>query len=245
MLLYMFRMLHAINIHLAGQACPTKRKTKATGKHTGGRPTTKPQNRGMTLETEVSTEKEKTTTGDVESSQDDNQSTTSSEDVAPSPKRQNQKTTPPAAEPSRRSTRNRQSALSNAFGNAIPINTIIEPRNIEKESRQFQIDLPPEQEKSNLPSLKTLIKEMGFSDETPQYQTCLKFIEAISPKQAKKKDEAVDLTSLTDEMAANNNDILLFKGGKTQKTDADAEMPDDEEHTRQEDEMTKEVKEAN
>ena len=39
----------------------------------------------------------------------------------------------------------------------------------------------------------------------------------------------VDLTSLTDEMAENNNDILLIKGGKTQKLDADAEMPDDEE----------------
>ena len=54
----------------------------------------------------------------------------------------------------------------------------------------------------------------------------------------------MDLTSLTDEeMAENNNDILLIKGGKTQKLDADAEIPDDEEHTKQEDEMTKEVKE--
>ena len=38
---------------------PTKRKAKATGKRTGGRLTTKPQNRGMTLETEVATGKEK------------------------------------------------------------------------------------------------------------------------------------------------------------------------------------------
>ena len=90
---------------------PTKRKAKATGKRTGGRPATKPQNKGMTLETKVSTGKEKTTIEDVESSQDDNKSTTSSEDVAPSPKRQNQKTTPPTAESSRKSTRNRQSAL--------------------------------------------------------------------------------------------------------------------------------------
>ena len=135
----------------------------------------------MTLEKEVSAGKEKTTTEDAESSQDDNRSTTSSEDVAPSPKWQNQKTTPPAAEPSRKSTRNRQSALSNAFGNSIPINAIIEPENIEKtkESRRFEIDPPPEQQKSNYPSLKTLIKEMGFLDETPQYQACLKFIEAI------------------------------------------------------------------
>ena len=83
---------------------------------------------------------------------------------------------------------------------------------------------------------------MGFSDETPEYQACLEFIEAISPKQTKKKEEVVDLTSLTDEeMAENNNDILLIKGGKTQKLDADAEMSD-EEHTKQEDEMAKEVK---
>ena len=224
---------------------PTKQKAKATGKRIGGQPTTKPQNRGMTLETEVSTEKEKTTIGDVESSQDENRSTTSSEDVAPSPKRQNQKTTPPAAELSRRSTRNRQLALSNAFGNAIPIRAIIEPRNLERESRRFEIDSPPEQQKSIYPSLKTLIKEMGFSEETPQYQACVKFIEAISPKQANKKDEVVDLMSLTDEeMAENNNDILLIKGEKTQKIDADAEMPDDEEHTKQKDEMTKEVKET-
>ena len=54
----------------------------------------------------------------------------------------------------------------------------------------------------------------------------------------------MDLTSLTDEeMAENNNDILLIKGGKTQKLDVEAEMPDDEEDTKQEDEITKEVKE--
>ena len=199
----------------------------------------------MTLETKVSIEKEKTTTGDVESNQDDNRSTTSSEDLAPSPKRQNRKTTPPAAEPSRKSTRIHQSALSNAFGNAIPINAIFKPKNIERESRRFEIDSPPEQEKSNYPSLKTLIKKMGFSDETPQYQACLKFIEAISPKQANKKDEVVDLTSLADEeMAENNNDFLLIKEGKTQENDAEAEIPDDEEHPKQEDEMAKEEKEA-
>ena len=148
---------------------PTKQKAKATGKRTGGRLSRQPLNRGMTLETEAPTEKERTTTADVESSHDDNSSTTSSEDVAPLPKRQNQKTTPPAKEPSRRSTRNRQSASSNAFGNAIPINTILDPSNTNKASRRFEIDSPPEQDKSNHPSLKTLIKEMGFSDKTPEY----------------------------------------------------------------------------
>ena len=45
-------------------------------------------------------------------------------------------------------------------------------------------------------------------------------------------------------MAENSNDILVIKEEKTQKNDADAEMPDDEEHTKQEDETEKEVKEA-
>ena len=144
---------------------PTKRNAKATGKRTGGRPTRQPQNRGMALETEASTEKEKTTTVDVESSQDDNSSTTSSEDVAPSPKRQNQKTTPAATEPSRRSTRNRQSALSNAFRNAIPINTILDPSNTNKASRRFEIDSPPEQDKPNHPNLN---QGNGFFWTKPQ-----------------------------------------------------------------------------
>ena len=59
---------------------------------------------------------------------------------------------------------------------------------------------------------------MGFLDETPQYQACLKFFEAISLKQANKKDEVVDLTSPTDEeMAENINDFLLIKKEKLRK----------------------------
>ena len=59
---------------------------------------------------------------------------------------------------------------------------------------------------------------MGFSDKTPQYPAWLKFIDAISPKQGNKKDEVVNLTSPTDEeMAENNNDILLIKENKTKK----------------------------
>ena len=144
---------------------PTKRKAKATGKRTAGRPPTKPQTRGMTLQTDVNVEKGKTALENSESSHsDDNQSTTSSEDVEPSPKRQNQKATPPTAKPQRRSTRNRQSALFNAFGNAIPNNTITEPESVGKikEIRRFEIDSPPEQQKSEYPSLKTLIQEMGL-----------------------------------------------------------------------------------
>ena len=39
---------------------PAKRKAKPTGKRTEGRPATKTQNRGMTLETEILTGNEKT-----------------------------------------------------------------------------------------------------------------------------------------------------------------------------------------
>ena len=213
---------------------PAKRKAKPTGKRTGGRPATKPQDRGMTLETETPTGKEKTNEG-VESSQDDNKPTKSSEDVAPSSKRQNSKTTPPTAEPLRKPTRIRQSALANTFGNAIPIDAVIETGKIEekKQVRKFEIDSPPAQKESNYPSLETLIQDMGFSDKTPQYQACLKFIEAISPKQGNKKDEVIDLTSLTDEvMVDNNNDIPLIKEETNKKNATDAEMPDDEEHAK-------------
>ena len=55
---------------------PAKRKAKPTGKRTGGRPATKTQNRGMTLETETVTGNEKTNV-ELQPSQDDNKSTTS------------------------------------------------------------------------------------------------------------------------------------------------------------------------
>ena len=177
---------------------PTKQKAKATGKRTGGRPTNKLQTRGMSLQTEVAVEKEKTAPENSElSHSDDNQSNTSSEDVALSPKRQNQKRTPPAQHHSRKSTRNRQSALSNAFGNAIPLNTINEQESNEVQKPKelgFEIDLPADQQKLDYPSLKSLIQEMSFTDKTPQYQACLKFLEAISPKHGNKQTEVMDLT---------------------------------------------------
>ena len=86
---------------------PTKRKATTTGKRTGGRPPAKPQNRGMTLQTEVPIQKATTTTTLENSSSHshDYHSTTSSEDITPSLKRQNKKGTPP--EPQRKSARNR------------------------------------------------------------------------------------------------------------------------------------------
>ena len=107
--------------------------------------------------------------------------------------------------------------MANTFGNAIPINAVVETGIIEetKQIRKFEIQRKKE---PNYTSLKTLIQEMGFSDKTLQYQACLIFIEAISPKLGCKKDEVIDLTSLTDEeMTENNNDILLIKEEKNKK----------------------------
>ena len=198
----------------------------------------------MSLQTEVAVEKEKTAPENSELSHlDDNQSNTSSEDVALSPKRQNQKRTPPAQHHSRKSTRNRQSALSNAFGNAIPLNTINEQESNEVQKPKelgFEIDSPPDQQKLDYPSLKSLIQEMSFTDKTPQYQACLKFLEAISPKHGNKQTEVVDLTSPTaEDIAENNNDILLVKDINKQTKNEDTEMQDVEEHNKQEEELSK------
>ena len=149
-------------------------------------------------------------------SDNDEQSSTSSEDIAPSPKRRNQKRTPPTIStvPQRKSTRNRQSALSTAFGNPVPINTISDKNNDgQQKSFRFEIDSPPDEPKTeNYPSLKSLIQEMGFAEKSPQYQACVKFIEAISPKNSTKETDVVDLTSPTENVTIdNNNDILLVK----------------------------------
>ena len=80
---------------------------------------------------------------------------------------------------------------------------------------------------------------MGFTEKTPQYQACVKFVEAISPKHRAKQTEVVDLTSPTeDENVDNNNHILFVKNIDTQKT-ADTEMQEDEEHNNLEEETPK------
>ena len=122
----------------------------------------------MTLQTEVPIQKATTTTAleNLSSHLDDNHSTTSSEYIAPSLKHQNKKGTPPTPpEPQRKSTRNIQSELTNAFGNAIPINKLSEGSGKTKEIR-FEIDLPPEQRKSEHPSLKTNSRD-GFLQTRP------------------------------------------------------------------------------
>ena len=59
---------------------------------------------------------------------------------------------------------------------------------------------------------------MGFTEKTPQYQACVKFIEAISPKNRKNQTNIVDLTSPTeDETIEKNNDISFIKDKDIQK----------------------------
>ena len=158
---------------------PTKRKARATGKRTGGRPTHKLQTSGMRLQTDIpaGTSKEDTKIQQPapSSSDNDDQSSVSSENIAPSHKRQNQKRTPTAIPTAslRKSTRNRQSALSTAFGNPVPINVINNKNNGEKKTLQFEIFSPPDKQSTdNYPSLKSLIQEMGFTEKTPQFRAC-------------------------------------------------------------------------
>ena len=81
---------------------------------------------------------------------------------------------------------------------------------------------------------------MVFTDKTPQYQACLKFIEAISPKHGNDQTEMVDLMSPTEEdNAENNNDILFVKNIDNQQKVDDTEMQEDEEHNKQEEELSK------
>ena len=124
----------------------------------------------------------------------------------------------------------------------MPKNTINEKDNENNEGQKefrFEIDSLPDKPKSEYPSLKSLIQEMGFTEKTPQYQACVKFIVAISPKHRAKQTEVVDLTSPTeDENVDNNNDILLVKNIDTQKM-ADTEMQEDEEHNNLEEEIPK------
>ena len=134
---------------------PTKRK--ATGKRTGGKPVKKIQTpRGMSLQTEIDQ------IPNNNSEKEDDSSSTSEETTSPSPKRQNHKNTPPATA-TRKSTRNRQATSATALGNLVPISTI----QITSATgiKHFEINSPPEKSKQDLPSLKSMIQEMGYSEK--------------------------------------------------------------------------------
>ena len=177
-------------------------------------------------------------TPDTDNHEDDNQSSASSEDIAPSPKRQNKKRTPPAnaIETLRKSTRNRQSALSHAFGNLVSLTLSTMKR---KKPIKFQIDSPPDKrDTDNYPSLKSLIQEICFTEKTPQYRACVKLIEAISPKNKTGVTEVVDLTSppIEDDATADTNNENLFVNTiacQESGMDQNKKNNDDEEHESQ------------
>ena len=152
---------------------PAKRKTKATGKRTDGRPTRKLQTSGMSLQVEIpggNSQANETATPSFDKHEEDDQSSDSSEDIDPSPKRQNKKQTHPtnAPEPLRKATRNGKSALSHAFGNPVPINAIEDKKNEEtKQPSRFQIDSPPDRQENAYPSLKSLIQEIALLKKLP------------------------------------------------------------------------------
>ena len=236
---------------------PTKWKARTTGKRTGGRPTRKLQTSGVSSQTEIpagTSNPDNTTpqpaTSDNDDQNDDDQSSASSEDIAQSPKRQNKKRTPPAnaTEPLRKSTRNRQSALSHAFGEPVPINAINNKHDEEnKKPIRFQIDSQPDKRHTdNYPSLKSLIQEMGFNEKTRQYRACVKLIEAISPKNKTGHTEVVDLTSpIEDDATADKNNEILFVNTKihqesgTDQNEKSNILPDDEEHESRGEEIAK------
>ena len=125
---------------------------------------------------------------------------TTSEILAPSPKRLNQKKKPLIAlftEPTRKSVRTRQSSLANAFGSPIPINAIKEMKLGSKKKKQFNIKSPTEGTQSPpKTNLKSLIQKIGFSDKTPEYQACMKLLEAISPKNKTRNQEETEIIDL-------------------------------------------------
>ena len=157
-------------------------------------------------------------------------SSTSEENTSPSPKRQNQKITPPAIA-TRKSTRARQVTLATALGNPIPINAI--QTTSTAGTKQFEIGSPPEKSKQVTTSLKSLIREMRFSEKTPEYKACIQFIQAISPKHKTSiTNDVIDLTSPAeaDDEKMDNNDIFCENSQNIEDPKQDEQLNNEEKH---------------
>ena len=73
---------------------------------------------------------------------------------------------------------------------------------------------------------------MGFTQKIPEYQACVKFLEAISTKNIEKQNEIVDLTSPREGTTVMNDKEFLSVREKevtkeTTKGEQDKEMYDD------------------
>ena len=60
---------------------------------------------------------------------------------------------------------------------------------------------------------------MGCTEKTPDYQACVKFLEAISPKHKQKQADVVDLTSPTED-DMNDKEIPFVKEKDTTEQEA-------------------------
>ena len=86
---------------------------------------------------------------------------------------------------------------------------------------------------------------MGFSEKTHQYRACVKFIEAISPKNKTGHTEVVDLTSppIEDETTDTNNEMLFINTKICQESGVDQNKKnvDDKKHEGQGEDNSKQA----
>ena len=143
---------------------------------------------------------------------------------------------------SRRSTRHRQPTLAKTFENPIPINNINESDSSKKPN--FNIDSPSDQiYPPEKPSLKSLIQEMGFTDNSPEYRACISFLEAISPKnKAKHTDEVIDLIS-SDESPNKMDFLYIEQSSNTANTIDNKEATQEENEKLEDDNNNQEIDE--
>ena len=146
----------------------TKKEKGETGKRTDGKP--KPmQARRMNFK-----EADKRDSGESGPSSSDDLSSTATDNKATSRKRVDVKKAPPrttVAEPTRKSTRNRQATLTKALGNPIPINIMEPPKHLNSVTGTTKTK-----------SIKNLIHEMGFEKDSLELVACVKLFENIRTK---------------------------------------------------------------
>ena len=92
---------------------------------------------------------------------------------------------------------------------------------------------PGKPETGTKPSFKSLIQEMEFTDKTPKYQHCVKFLKTTSPKN-KNKNTAIDKLTSSTESANDKTEIPFVKGnnetGKLRRRKKDEQTHEDAEH---------------
>ena len=137
----------------------------------------------MSFHTEAKTiEQDKTTKTPEETSSSEQESSTTSENSAPLSKRLIQKKTTPTiiAESTGKSIRNRQSSLPKALENPVLIKTIdmSKQESQKKKSVQHRVTNRYDANRGKAEP-QSPIQEMGLTDKSPEFQACVKFIEAI------------------------------------------------------------------